>query len=404
MKWTLNRRSVLLAFCLPVLVLFGCAEKATRIGAVLPLTGEYQSYGEPSRRGIELALEHLKADPKFTDLELSIVDSESDPEKARDLLAAEYDAGATVALGGVTSDEALTMVGVVDRYDRILLSPSATSPELTGISSNFYRICASDFTAGSKMANFAVGTLNIEKVVVVAEERSYAKGIQEVFQAEYERQGGEVLEVISVPPNTGDFSGLIDRVMTLTPDAVYLAGYETGIAAAIQELRRQKYAGRILTTQAFATPVSIARVGQGAVGVVLTQTVFELDSEHAHVQKFVNGYKEKYGEDPDIFSAQGYDAMRVLAEAIVGRPPMTSELKKGMRDIQDFPGVTGSILFDDKGDVRKYPRVYVIGDDLGLYDYSRRLDEQRQKIIKQREALRERLEKLREEAAEMSDG
>ncbi len=388
--------------CLGLLV-SGCPQKAIKVGVVLPLSGENDTYGQAIRKGVELAYADIQADPDANvSLELAVVDTESDPEKATNLLEQQFSSGALIAIGGVTSVEAQAMVTAADKAELILLSPSASSPGLTGISRNFYRIFPSDFAAATKMAQFASQELKMNRVVVITEVQSYAKGIHGVFQPAFEGYGGEVVEVIEVPPGTSDLSGLMDRVLTLKPEAVYLAGFEQGIGSMIQELRRLKYQGRILTTSAFALPSAIARVGQDAAGVILTQSVFDLDSDFAHVHKFVKGYEEKYGESPDIYAAHGYDAMKVVATALAGRPALPGEVIKGLRDIKEFPGVTGSIQFDEKGDVRKFPRLYIIGEDQLLYDYNERVRKQQDEIRRRRQALMEKLEKIQKQAKEMN--
>lgn len=403
----------LAVFILSVLGIFfvGCPDKTLRLGAVLPVTGVDQIYGEAIRKGVELAYEEIQNDPSHkTPIELIIVDSQSDPELAAQKLKELYDGGAMGVIGGVTSDEVQAMIDVVDDYvsDRVLLSPSATSPNLTGISRNFYRISPSDYTAATKMAGFAMDSLSLKTYVVIAEQRSYGIGIQNVFREAIEEEGGEVLDVIELPAHAEgegagiDFGGILERVMTLDPDAVYLAAYADGVISMIQELRRNEYGGRILTTSAFATPAAIARAGEDAKNVVLTQIFLELDSEHAHVKKFVNGFREKFGEEPDLYAAYGYDSLRVLAAAAEGRPTLPGELHKGLRDtIQEFPGVTGAIQFNEKGDVQRYPRVYLIGEDLGLYDYDERIKRQQQEIKKRQEELRRRLDELRSQADEV---
>jgi branched-chain amino acid transport system substrate-binding protein len=386
------------------MVLAGCPQKVIKVGVVLPLSGENSSYGEAVRKGVELAYADIQSDPEAdVQLQLSVVDTESDPQKAMELLEQQYNDGALIAVGGVTSVEAKEMVTAADEAERVLLSPSASSPGLTGISRNFYRVWPSDFAAATKMAQFASQDLKITRVVVISEVQSYAKGIQAVFGPAFKEYGGEVAEVIEVPPGTSDLSGLMDRVMTLKPDAVYLAGFEQGIGSMIQELRRLDYQGRILTTSAFALPASIARVGKAAAGVFLTQSVFDLDSEHAHVQKFVKAYKEKYNETPDIYAAHGYDAMRVVAAALAGRPALPGEVIKGLRDIKDFPGVTGSIQFDEKGDVQKFPRLYIIGEDGLLYDYNERVRKQQDEIRRKRAELMKKLEKIQKQAKNLDN-
>ncbi len=380
----------------------GCEPDSVKIGVVVPLTGDHQSYGEANRRGIQLAFDEVIADGYPIELEIEVVDSLSDPTKARELLEAQFEGGAFAVIGGSVSAEAKEMIAGADRFERVLLSPSATSTELTKASRNFFRLAPSDDTAGNKMADFAHRVLELETVAIISEDQSYAQGVQRAFSSAFEKQGGQVVEVIEVPPNTSDFAGLMDRVLTLEPESVYLAGYETGIAAMIGELRRLNFKGRILTTHAFSSPSAIARVGQNAEGVVLTQTVFEPDSDFAHVQSFVRAYREKYDEEPDLFAAEGYDTMKVLAKALEKKHTLASELPRGLWDeIKEFPGVTGSIQFNENGDVRKFPRVYIIGNDLLLHDYSKRLEENQKKLIEKQKEIQKRLEDLRKNAAKL---
>lgn len=380
------------------LLLAGCPDQTIQVGAVLPLTGVDSVYGEAIRNGIELAYQEIRADSsRDTPIELKIVDSESSPEVAKERLDEVYGDGAMAVIGGVTSDEAQAMMEVVDRYDRVLLSPSASSPGLTGVSRNFYRVWPSDYSAANRMAAFAADTLQLASVVVIVE-RTFGQGIQSVFEEAFTGAGGKVLETIELPPGTIDFAGIVERVITLKPDGVYLAAFASATGAMIRELSKQKYEGRILTTSAFTTS-AIGDVGEPARNVVLTQIFFELDSEHAHVRKFVEGFEKKYGEMPDLYAAHGYDAMMVMAAAVEGRPALPGEIHKGLRDsIKEFPGVTGSIQFDEKGDVQKYPRVYVIGEDLTLIDYNERIQREKEELRRKREELRRRLEELHRQA------
>lgn len=383
----------------------GCGPRAIPVGAVLPLTGPDHVYGEPVRHGLELAYQEIQADADSgVQIALTIVDSESDPTKAKELLEQQFDQGALLALGGVTSAEAKEMIAVADRFDRILISPTASAPELSGLSRNFYRIWPSDLAAAGRMAQFVSQDLKIDEVVVIAEERQqYAQGIQTAFRSAYEGYGGTVVEEIPFPPYTSDFSGLIDRVMTLQPGAVYLTAYGEAIGQMIQELREHSYEGKILTTHAFASPRFIAPVGDAAKGVILTQTVFEPDSEYAHVKSFVTKFEEKYGEPPDIFAAHGYDLLKIVAAALAGRPALPSEVPKGLRDVDDFPGVTGSISFNDKGDVLKYPRVYIITNELILSDYTERARAQQAETRLRMEEIKRKLEELSKKAKKIGN-
>ena len=381
-----------------VLAAIGCEQdNSVKFGAVLPLTGEAALYGEPVRKGVELAFEELQARTDFPyELSLEIVDTESDPEKAKTLLDQMYDSGALAVIGGVTTAEALQMVAIADEHNQVLISPSASTPQLTGISKYFYRVFPSDSREGATMGMFANQKVTINRgVVILAKEDLYAKGIQEVFKSEFEQFGGEVLDLIEFPSVPGDLSGLVERVMTINPDAVYLAAYAEDLAEMITGLRDLGFRGAIFTTSAFAAPEIIAQVGDAADGVYLTQASFDTDSENPQVRSFVDAFRAKYGSDPDLYAAHGYDTMLVLARAVEEGGTIATDVWRSIRSIRDFTGATGTIQFDERGDVQKFPRVYVVDDGV-LVDYEARVEAKRRELL-------DRLRKLEQKQQESGD-
>lgn len=381
-------RKLFPALC-ATLFLLGCPGAGTiEFGAVLPLTGSSAVYGESVRKGIELAYEQIQA---REDLEqtigLRILDSESDPDKAAQLLEQLYDEGVLAVIGGVTTAEALAMVPVADRADRVLLSPSASSPELTGISKNFFRVFFSDFDEGTKMGVFAAGK-GYNSVVILAKEETWARGVQEIFVEVFGGNDGEVMEVLEFPEGTSDFSGLVERVNTLEPSAVYLAAYAQDVAKLVEEIKASGYDGKILTTHAFASPSVLAEVGEAAYGVLLTAPHFEVDHEGEPIKSFVQAYDAKYGELPDVWAAHGYDALNVFVEAIPEPFRTASDFRTGLRGIEDFPGVAGVIRFDERGDVGKFPRVYQVVSG-GLRDYETDVTKEKEELMKKLRELRE---------------
>lgn len=378
------------------LVLAACqGSNKVKVGVVLPLTGGAEVYGKAIRQGIEVAQERaaLTKESQYV-VEILWRDSKSDPETAKRLLEAVYDEGAIVAIGGVTSAEALAMVPVADEASRVLLSPSASQPQLSGISSNFYRVFPSDASEGTMMANFARQTLSLSKVVVLAKEETYAKGAQEVFRERFTELGGQVVDVLLFPPNTVDFSGLVERVETVSPDAVYVAAYAGEIVNLVKALRSNGFPGAILTTSSFSTTDAIGEAGRAAEGVYFTQTAFAPSEKNPEVEAFVAAYKAKHRTEPDLYAAHGYDAFRVLLAAMQETGPSGANFWKGMRGVNEFPGVTGTFQFDEKGDVKKFPRVFMVREGQVL-DLEKEEEARREEIRKKMREIQEELLRLR---------
>jgi branched-chain amino acid transport system substrate-binding protein len=380
---------------LGLLFIAGCGDKEViRFGAVIPLTGEQAIYGKEIANGIQLAYDQQKATGKAPTLELVIVDSKSDPETGKIELERLYSEGARAAIGGVTTPEALAQVEVADRMNRVLISPSASAKELTGISSYFYRVWPSNTREGGKMGQYAAQNLNLATATVLAADTPYADGISSEFVNSFEQNGGKVLEVIEYPKNTDDLTALVERLVSLKPDGIYVADYAEAVVKIIEMIKADGYEGGILTASAFATPQAIATAGSAAEGVFVTLPQFEPDDQDTpEVKAFVDAYRARYGETPGNYAAHGYDAFNILYAASQQGGDKAHSFWKGMKAIKDFPGATGPLQFDDKGDVTKYPRVYFVHEGR-VVDHAnwrqKMIDEirkQREELIRQRRAL-----------------
>lgn len=375
-----------------LLAMLGLSSSACRssdsvlIGAVLPLTGDSAIYGAPIAQGIELAFEQLKGSPGMQSLQLKVVDSKSDPATAKEELEALYDEGARAVIGGVTTPEALAMVEIADAKSRVLVSPSASAQSLTGISRNFYRVWPSDSREGGKMGQYAAQSLNIKSVVILAADSPYAEGIQMVFKSAFEQNGGKVLEQILYPSSTSDLTALVERAISLNPEAVFLADYASPVVEMIQQLRQKQFPGRILTVSAFATPQSIAAAGTQGEGVFVTQPQFSAEDETATVKSFVEAYRSRFKETPSVFAAHGFDSMQVIGYALRNGGDSGTNFWKGMRAMKDLPGVTGLLQFDEKGDVTKYPKVYFVLEGRTV-DHDAWVDKKKEELARQMQEI-----------------
>lgn len=394
----MKRSTFAIVLLAAVLVLSGCKD-IVLVGVVLPLTGEHRIYGESSWAGLELALEELKARGESR-IELRVVDSGSDPEKGREVLAGLYREGAVAALGGVTLGEAEAMAPVAEDFQRVLLSPSASVGGQPAEARYFFSLAVTDYVTGTTMASFAARELGVENAVVIRQPGMAGEALEEGFRTTLATQGGQLVATLEAGHEKG---GEVAEALGHRPDAVFLAGDDVTVGRLVRELRDEEFKGEVLATQTFACADSIRRAGDSAARVLLTQTVFHPEATDPRVASFVERYRERHGEAPDVYAAEAYDALMVTAAAIEGRAALPSEVRKGLiHEIRDFPGVTGSIRFDESRGVPRIPRVYSVTEELSLRDHSQWLQAEHEKREKEKEELLERLREIREEMADQA--
>ncbi len=387
------------------LVAVGCVEQgAVQIGAVIPLSGSYSVYGQEIQRGMELALEEVQTNGGLEfEVSLRIEDSGSDPAQAANLLADVYTT-AMAAIGGVSSAEALAMVPAADEAGKLLLSPTASSPELSGISKNFFRIFLSSEAESVAMAPFVVDKLKQEQVAVLAASDAFGQGAADSFENAW---SGEMLGRFEFDADSADIAGPVSEAVATGAQAIYVAATGDSLVRAIQSLRDNGFVQTspekrafILASSALASPEVLGAAGRAASGSYMTQTVFDPNDENEPTKSFVAAYEAKHQKKPDLYSAYGYDSVIVLVEALKeGGFMLPGDVAKGMKTLSNFPGVTGNIQFRENNDVQKFARVYYIDEQLNPVDFDEYMKARMDELREKRDEIRRQLERANREAA-----
>lgn len=362
---SLIRMARTLAALALILVTSACAGKPV-VGVLLPTSGQASSYGESMKNAIELALSDAKQDGTVRrPFEVAWADSATNPATAaREFRRLVSDAGANLVVAGVTSGEARELLPVMDQLGTICISPSASAPMLTRESRLFYRLFASDELEGRRAGKFILDDQRKSSVLIYTGDTEHAKGIEPPFRHMFEQtMGGRVVGKVLLSSATWEIESA-DLLAAHNPESVYIIGYADESLRVLRHLRSRQYQGLIVVTSAFYSGELIEREKDLVEGVFFPQPAFDIEDSRPLVQGFVTRYRQIHNQDPDIYAAHAYDAMR-LAIFVIGtsKSLQTNEMKKTLLfNLGEFPGVTGIIQFNEQGDVLHNPVMYVIKD------------------------------------------
>ncbi len=392
---SLRTRILALLAALCLLPAIGCGPEVptVTITAIAPLTGEAQVYGKEIANGIQLRHEQLEAGDEEIgyNVVLEIIDSEGDPGRAATLLETAF-TSSLAAIGGVTSGEALAMIPVVNEADRVLLSPSASSPELSGVSEFFYRLYPSAEIEASTMATFMRDRLKVERLVVVAQDTAFGASLADAIESVWGTQlAGRVVFTAA-----SDQNAMVDEALGYDADAIYVAASGSALAEAMQALRLGGFSephDYLAASSSLAIESVLAEAGPAANNSVLTAPPYDTESPEEPVASFVAAYQEKHGALPSYYAALGYDALWVYIEALseVDAIAVPSDFLKGMRAVRELQGVTGNIQFRETGDVQKFTRIYQVVDGK-LVDFEKYQKERREELLRQMQETMRQIE------------
>ncbi len=342
-----------LAAALTVLVVASACNPTMRVAVVVPETGEAAVYGASVKSGIKLAFDVAQAARWAPQgLEVLYRDSGSDPTRAASAAEALFEDGVLLVIGGVTSAEAKAMIPVADRMNRVLLSPSASAPELAGRSPYFFRVYPSDDLEGVKAADFLVLVRRARTVLILQEDNDYTRGLLPVFVGELDSNGARV--VASLRLGDRGWEGLLREALARhTPEAAYVCGYGEAILGALRALRSLGFRGTVCTTSAFSAGSVLQRAGSLAEGVFFPLASLDVASQQEPVRTFVARYHKIYNLLPDIYAAHGYDAALTAMYAFEGLSERTGvAVQRRLLALSGRSGVMGRLAFDDYGNIK----------------------------------------------------
>ena len=200
--------ALLVLIIITALILFQTKDKTDQIviGAVLPLSGEVASYGNDSKEGIDLALEIANKNQDKFHFVVKYQDSQGDPKTAvTSLQQLLTDGDIKAFIGENISSSTLAMVPIIDRKGIILISPSASTPKLTGASKYFFRVFPSDVAEGSFVANKIDEQHPNGKVCIMYFNNDYGLGLTNVFKDEATNIGLNVSAVFAYAQDATNF-------------------------------------------------------------------------------------------------------------------------------------------------------------------------------------------------------
>ena len=354
--WLIIGALIIVAVAIFLTTQGGTEENVVQVGVSLPLSGDYGIYGQKMKNGIDLAVHDINTNGGVAGDKLVVIyeDDQGDPKTAvsafRKLVSIDK---VPAVIGGAISSTAMSVAPVADKEQIVLFSPFASSPKLTGISEYFFRNYPSDVYEGAIMGQFAGETANISTIAIIYVNNDWGLGLEGEFEKSYAKIGGNVVSKESFDADTSDFRTHLAKVKEANPEALYLIGYVKELSVLLKQIEEMDLDVQLLSTYGFYDPQILDERGQIAESTIFTAPVFEIENPSGNLLNFVNEYEGKYGEKPDIFSAQAYDAMEIIGLALENGARTSPEIRDEIAKVKNFEGVSGLTTFDENGDVQK---------------------------------------------------
>ena len=358
-----------LSLCLGVFAFAGAEEAITlKIAHIGPLTGAAAVYGTATSRGAKIAAEEISAAGGKYKVEIIDEDDTHDAEKSVNAYGDALDKGAQMIVGTTTTAPCIAVAAEAFNDRVFMLTPSASSTQVTADNDNVFQVCFTDPAQGSASAEYiSANKLGTKVAVIYNNADAYSTGIYQTFAAKAPEVGLEIVSTTTFTDDTTDFSVQVADAKNNGAELVFLPIYYTPASQILLNAASIDYKPVFFGVDGMDGILSIEGFDKSLAEGVMLLTPFSADAQDDLTKNFVAKYQELYNEIPNQFAADAYDAVYALVAAAEkagvkeGDKPeeICDALIAAMQEIE-ITGVTGTMTWNESGEVTKTPKAVVI--------------------------------------------
>jgi branched-chain amino acid transport system substrate-binding protein len=311
-------------------------------------------------RGVELAVEQLNRERGGKGSRITMRKTPENVAGAVEIATILRDDRSVVGVvGHPESGSTLDAAAIYEDSERageralVAISPTATSPALTGRSPWVFRICPTDIAASAAAARFALDSLGARRAWIVYRNDPYGKDWTRAFTTAFQAGGGSVLHRDPYLPGITEWDAYAAYIAKSSPDIILFPGSAEDAALAIRALRAAGVRAPVLGGDAIAPLQARAEEFAGVRYAAFFQPqAATTDAGRA----FVQAYRARHGELPDQRAALAYDAAMIIGRAAIASKGDREKMREriaaiGSTNATVHHGATGRIAFDARHDV-----------------------------------------------------
>jgi branched-chain amino acid transport system substrate-binding protein len=321
------------------------------VGEYASLTGKTATFGQSSHKGTQMALDEINdaGGVNGRKIELHTEDDESQKSEAATAVQKLLDRDHVVAvLGEVASGNSLAAAPICQGKEVPMISPASTNPEVTAKGDYIFRVCFIDPFQGTVMAKFASNNLKLKRIAVLkAQDAPYSTGLAANFITAFTGLGGQIVANESYTSTDTDFKAQLTSIEAQNPDGVFIPGYYNEVGTIGRQARELGIKVPLLGGDGWDSPTLFQAAGGALEGCYFSNHYSPEDKSPA-IQQFIQKFKaNNSGEVPDAMAALGYDAAKILGDAMKRAKSLSGpDLRDAIAATKDFPGVTGKITIN----------------------------------------------------------
>lgn len=318
------------------------------IGHIGPLTGFMAAYGEQESQGIDLAIEEINANGGINGKKLAVIheDDQIDPTKATNALNKLITIDKVPAvIGEVTAAVTLALAPIAET-NKVVLITDISSHKISKSGDYIFQMPPTSDQVANELVDLA-SSLNLTDCAILYTYTEYCADLAQSINKTFTEKGYTITFSEGYNPDTTDFRTQLTKIKAKNPMGIFILGWPNDMALVLKQAKEIGIKSRFFAPDTFNEPKIIDWSGNASEGVIFVIPA----GNPERLQGFNEKIKSNYGDNATMFAALAYDATNVLAAAMMSNGFKADEIKTGLYQIRDYPGVMGNVTFDENGDL-----------------------------------------------------
>jgi branched-chain amino acid transport system substrate-binding protein len=332
-----------------------------KIGHVAPTSGSIAHLGKDNENGARMAIEELNAKGvtiggRKAKFELLVEDDAGDPKQGTAAAQKLVDAKVNGVIGHLNSGTSIPASKLYSDAGIPQISPSATNPRYTrqGFKTTF-RVVADDVHLGGTLGKYAVAQLKGKAIAIIDDRTAYGQGVADEFEKAVKASNGKVVGREFTNDKATDFTAILTTLKGKKPDVVFFGGMDAVAGPMMRQMKQLGIEAKFMGGDGICSG-ELPKLAAGAMAdgqVVCAEAGGVEGAGKKSMDDFYAAFKKKFNTDVQVYAPYVYDAVNVMVAAMVkaGSADPAKYLPV-LAKTEGYKGVTGTISFDNKGDVK----------------------------------------------------
>lgn len=316
--------------CLPAPARAAPAGAPIKVGAVIPLTGPLQKFGEIQNNSFVMAVEEINAAGGINGrpIELLIADDQSRIDIGRSAAERLILQNQVIALtGGYSSDVTFAMAAVAQRRKVPFLITTGAADEITELGASYvFRLNQPVSEYARPLVEFLQEVVQPKSVVIIYEKGLFGQSGSREFADQAYESGWKVLMNQGYEAGTVDFRSLLGKATSAKPDVAYMISYVKEAVLLVQQARELGFKPKVLAGAAagFTLP-EFGKLAGDAAENVFSVALWTPNLPYPGAKEYYGNYAKRFGSETEYHGAEAYASIYVVADALKRAKALTPQ-------------------------------------------------------------------------------